>query len=111
LGAAVNYISSLGLAEIQSRVGGLISYLRGGIAEIPGVELYSPGDGDVATGIVAFGLEGVDGREVSGRLRSEWNIITRPISIRHDGVRVSVAFFNTEQELAVLLEAVGCMGS
>ena len=102
---AVHYLERIGPCEIAGQAGAQAAYLRQGLEAIPGVILRSPADTETATGIVTFSIEGMPGREISDAFRNRWNIITRPTGLRFDGVRVSVAFFTTRDELDTVLEA------
>ena len=105
LGAAVEYLSEQGLPRIKARVDGLTARFRNALRDIPGVRIHSPDGGPLATGIVTFGIEGVPGAQISSELRSRWNVIVRSTGIRFDGVRICVAFFNTEEELDTIVYA------
>jgi selenocysteine lyase/cysteine desulfurase len=102
---AARYLTDIGLAEIQRQVRAQTAYLREGLAAIPGVALRSPSDPELSTGIVTFSLDGISGHEISEILTSTDHIITRPTGLRFDGVRISVAFFTSREELDILLEA------
>lgn len=106
---ASRYLESLGLQNIEAHAAEQAAYLRQGLKRIPGVSIVSPETPGLCTGIVTFTLEGMTGPDISQHLRNQWNIITRPTGLRYDGVRVSVAFFTTHEELDILLEAVGCL--
>jgi len=105
LAAAVEYLSELGLLEIEARVRALTARFRDALREIPGVCIHSPDGGPLATGIVTFGIEGIPGRRIASELRTRWNVIVRGTGIRFDGVRICVAFFNTEEELDTIADA------
>jgi len=106
LAAAVEHLSVIGLCEIEARVRELTRRFRDALREIPKVRIYSPDGGPLATGIVAFGIEGVPGREIASELRTRWNVVARSTGIRFDGMRICIAFFNTEEELDTLADAV-----
>ncbi len=59
----------------------------------------------MSTGIVTFQVEGVEGGTISEGLRQR-NIITRSTGLKFSGVRVSVTFFNTEEEQEALDKSV-----
>lgn len=105
LAAAVEHLSGIGLCDIETRVRELARRFRDALREIPGVRIYSPDGGPLATGIVTFGIEGVPGREIASELRTRWNVIARSTGIRFDGMRICIAFFNTEEELDTLADA------
>ena len=107
MGLAIDYINSLGINNIEKRVSKLTEQLRAGLLEIPKVTLRSPVDLDFTTGIVTFSLGNIHGDQLSEEMLKR-NILGRP-SLRHtdiSGLRISTAFFNTENELDFVLNAV-----
>lgn len=104
--AATNYIQQLGVAQIEKRTNSLAARLRLDLASVPGLVIESPQDPEMRTGIVTFRVEGVEGPHISTELRAR-KIITRPTGLKFSGVRVSVSFFTTEEELDALVSAVG----
>ncbi len=107
MGLAIDYINSLGINNIEKRVSKLTEQLRAGLLEIPKVTLRSPVDLGFTTGIVTFSLGNIHGDQLSEEMLKR-NILGRP-SLRHtdiSGLRISTAFFNTENELDFVLNAV-----
>lgn len=102
---AIDYIQGIGIAEISTRMGRLSSLLRDGLKAVPGVVIHSPDLRDTAPGIVAFSVDGMDGRDLNTGLRAR-KIVTRPALLKFSGVRVSPAFFNTEEEVEMVARAV-----
>ncbi len=106
---AVRYLKSLGLDEIEARAQSQANYLREKLKAIGGVRIVSPESPDLSTGLLAFSIEGVSGPDIAQALHHKWNIIMRPTGLRFDGVRISVAFFTTQEELDVVIEAVAAI--
>jgi len=106
---AARYLSELGLQEIAQQADSQGTRLRDALEQIPRVLIGSPEGADTRTSIVTFGIEGMAGRDIALALRSRWNIIVRPTNIRFDGVRVSVAFFTTSEELDMVIDAVATL--
>lgn len=104
--AAVGYLQQLGMAQIEAQVKGLAAKLRGDLKAVPGLVIENPQDAEMCTGIVTFRVEGVEGPQISTELRAR-KIITRPTGLKFSGVRVSVSFFTTQEELDALVGAVG----
>lgn len=114
LGVAVDYALDWGLDAIWGRVRGLGQALRDRLAQLPKVTVLDLGE--VRCGIVSFAVEGVDGAEVQRRLRAEnINVSFSPqrytrIDMEDRGlaeiVRASVHYYNTEEELARLVETL-----
>lgn len=118
LGYGVNFINSLGLANIKLFKYSLIERLIEGMEEIEGVVIYSRKEFDNNSGIAAMNFEGVDSSEVSYILDKEYGIATRaglhcaPLAHKTIGtarqgvVRFSVGCFNTIEDIDYTLEAL-----
>ncbi|HET7036877.1 MAG TPA: aminotransferase class V-fold PLP-dependent enzyme [Thermomicrobiaceae bacterium] len=114
MGAAIEYALGVGIESGWQRLRGLAEQLRAQLAEIPGVQVHDLGR--VRGGIVTFSREGVDSEEIKRRLAAERiNVTTSSIfSTRYDMsarnlgtmVRASTHYYNTEDELARLLDVV-----
>ncbi len=114
LGAAVDYALELGVAETYERVLALASMLRDGLEAIPGVEVRDLGR--ERCGIVTFTLEGVEAQAIKAALRAQGiNVsVSSPSGALLDAlrrdlpemVRASVHYYNSEDEVTRLLEAV-----
>ncbi|MFI7040948.1 aminotransferase class V-fold PLP-dependent enzyme [Microbispora rosea] len=114
LGVAAGYALSLGLDAIEERVTGLAETLRGRLAAIPGVTVHDRGGR--RCGIVTFTVDGHDSGDVAARLSAaKVNVsVSAASSARWDFearalpplVRSSVHYYNTEEELDRLCEAL-----
>ncbi|WP_310739415.1 aminotransferase class V-fold PLP-dependent enzyme [Microbispora sp. H10830] len=114
LGVAADYALSLGLDAIEERVTGLAEALRGRLTAIPGVAVHDRGAR--RCGIVTFTVDGHDSRDVAARLSAaKVNVsVSAAYSARWDFearalpslVRSSVHYYNTEDELDRLCEAL-----
>ncbi len=114
LGAAVDYALALGIDAIAARVVALATSLREQLARLPGLTLHD--QGVERCGIVTFTIDGVDAYELAARLRTEGiNISVSTIDFaRYDFeargleavARASVHYYNTEEELSRLVEAL-----
>ncbi|MFF5207967.1 aminotransferase class V-fold PLP-dependent enzyme [Streptosporangium sp. NPDC000396] len=114
LGAAVDYALSLGIDTIEERVCSLARRLREDLRQVPGVRVCDQGLRQC--GIVTFTVAGMPSAEVHHRL-TEMDINTS-VSLREyarydlaarglpDLVRASVHYYNTDEELRRLVEAV-----
>ena len=111
LGVAVDHALSWGLAEIEARVTALAERLRGLLSERAGVVVHD--QGDRRCGIVTFTLDGVPARELQERFgRAGINtsvtapgqpLLDRPAGEQPSLVRASVHYYNTEDELDLLM--------
>jgi selenocysteine lyase/cysteine desulfurase len=114
LGAAVDHALELGVEAIASRVIALAATLRDRLRAVPGLTLHDRGV--ERCGIVTFTIDGVDEFELAASLRAQHiNISVSTIDFaRYDFeargltavARASVHYYNTEEELARLVDAV-----
>jgi cysteine desulfurase / selenocysteine lyase len=117
LGVAVEYALSLGLEQIAARTSGLAAQLRDMLRAVPAVEVHDKG-ADVC-GIVTFSVAGSAATDVKEALaqRSINTSITGPWFAQFDLpdrgldqlVRASPHYYNTEDELAQLVDVVSAL--
>jgi cysteine desulfurase/selenocysteine lyase len=119
LGAAVDYLSQIGLERVHAHEQRLIAHLLDGIQRIAGIRVYGPKDPARRAGLVSFSVEAVHPHDLSTLLDEQGIAVraghhcTQPLH-RYLGVqstaRASVYLYNTLAEvdrfLDVLAEAV-----
>jgi cysteine desulfurase/selenocysteine lyase len=113
LGAAIDYVSAIGMENIAGYENGLLEYALSELAGIPGLTLV--GSAARRASVISFVLDGY-GNEEAGRRLNEKGIAVRaghhcaqPILRRlgHEGtVRPSIAFYNTAGEIEALARAL-----
>ncbi|MBS0263027.1 MAG: cysteine desulfurase [Planctomycetes bacterium] len=113
LGAALEYVTRLGLSNIAKYEHELLEYATHGLSQVPGVRLVGLARDKV--GVVSFVLPGKKTEEI-GRLLDLEGIAVRAghhcsqPSLRRFGldatVRASFAFYNTKQEIDHLVTAI-----
>lgn len=117
LGAAVDYALAVGMPAIETDLRRKAAILRQKLAAIAGVAVRDIGEAQ--GGIVTFTKDGVTSAEikaalaqakinvsVSGRSSTYLDMTARHLS---DVVRASVHYFNTEEEIDRLAQAVGAI--
>ncbi len=114
LGVAIDYALSLGMIAIQERDRALAALLRRELARLPGVTLHDLGRNPAA--IVTFTVAGHDASAIKAALaEAQINVSTSsPSSTLLDAtarglptvVRASPHYYNTENEVGRLVEAV-----
>ncbi|MBN2177380.1 MAG: aminotransferase class V-fold PLP-dependent enzyme [Demequinaceae bacterium] len=119
LGAAARYAIKIGPPEIESRVVLLGAILRGMLTDIPGVTIRDRGER--LGGIVTFTVDGLTSEQIRVRLRERFintSITTQATAMRSfrardltEVTRVSAHYYNTEEELARVADAVRGMAS
>ena len=102
---AVRSVQQNGMEAVESRAISLAQQLKSMLSEVPGVSVVSPMSEDISSGLTSFQIPGVSPAAAVTRLWEDHKIVTRQIS-ELTGIRISTHFFNTEEELGKLVEAV-----
>jgi cysteine desulfurase/selenocysteine lyase len=71
LGAAVDYLSALGMQAVRAHEKELTAYALERLAEVPGLTVYGPADVEVRGGVAAFTLDAAHPHDVATILDSE----------------------------------------
>jgi cysteine desulfurase/selenocysteine lyase len=118
LGAGVQWLLETGVETIHRRELALVEGLWRGLSEISGVRLYGPPPAEERVGVLSFNLEGWEPTDVAAVLDETFDIQCRPglhcAPWAHQAlgtfpagtVRLSPGFFNTEAEVAAVVDAV-----
>ena len=101
----IRFITGVGVSEIEARNLTLAGRLKNGLVEVPGVKVLSPLEGPGACGLVSFVVEGVEPEQAVSRLWDRRRVVIRPVAFP-SCIRASLDFFNTEEEVDLLLEGV-----
>ncbi|EAZ89385.1 SufS family cysteine desulfurase [Crocosphaera chwakensis] len=111
LGAAVDYLTDIGMDKIHAYEEELTSYLFRKLAEVPNLKVYGPQptkEGKGRAALAAFNIEGIHGSDLSTLLDHEGVAIrsghhcTQPLHRLFDAsgsARVSLYFYNTYEEI------------
>lgn len=115
LGAAVDYLTNLGMEQVEQHEQELVHYLLPRLLEIEGLTLYGPQDPSQHTGVLSFNLEGLHPHDVATALDYEGVAVraghhcTQPLA-RYLGVaatvRASLYLYNTKEDCDKLIEAL-----
>ena len=113
LGAAVDYITGVGLGEIAAHEKDLLAYGTEALSEVPGLRLI--GTAHRKASILSFVIEGAHPHDIGTIVDAEGVAIrtghhcTQPVMDRF-GVpataRASIAMYNTREEIDVLVRAL-----
>ncbi len=113
LGAAAEYLMSLGMENIQAYEAELRAYFSEKIAKLDNIEFYNP---DNTSGPITFNAKGVFAQDAAGYLGAH-NICVRSgnhcAKILHEvigtdqTIRASLYFYNTKEEIDRFIEAAG----
>ena len=107
-GAAISFINDAGPADIEARNIALSSYLKAKLLERGGYDVLSPLEGPGLCGLTSFRSESATSQEIVDRLWEDHRIVARSVG-GVDCVRISSDFYNTEEELDKLMEALSAI--
>ena len=115
LGAAVDYLSLLGMDEVRRHEIEITEYALRRLADVPGVSIFGPMDAQQRGGVVSFELEGVHPHDV-GQLLDTHGVAIRtghhcaqPVMAALDvpaTARASFYIYNTTAEVDALASAL-----
>lgn len=116
LAEAVRYMKTIGFDAIEAQENRLTRIAYEGMMNIPGIRVLGSSDPDNHHGILSFAVDGVHPHDVAEILNAD-NICVRaghhcaqPL-LQYLGTasttRVSLAFYNTEEEIRAFLESLG----
>ncbi len=115
LGTAVRTLMDVGLDVIRDHVAGLSRILREAMIDTPGINVLTPMEPGKSAGVTTLTFDGFSDEDLQGLvawLDSEKNILVKaqwlsaPLRIGHSGMRISVAGFNTEDEIHHLVHSL-----
>ena len=99
---ATKFIEEIGIHNIEERNLDLADSAKAKLSEIPGVTVLSPSERRDSSGLVSFSVAGQTPVSVVERLWENHRIVVRQVN-HPEGVRASLHFFNTEQEVDLLV--------
>ncbi|MFA9192517.1 cysteine desulfurase [Flavobacterium sp. FZUC8N2.13] len=113
LGTAIDYMNEVGFENIQQQELELLAYATKRLLEIEGLRIY--GNSAAKTSVVSFNIEGIHPYDI-GTIIDKLGIAVRtghhcaqPIMNFYEipgTIRASFSFYNTKEEIDVLVEAV-----
>lgn len=101
---AIAYNQGIGGAYIEARSLELADMLKGTLRDLPGITLTGPDEPELSSGLVTFKVAGKEPRQVVEALW-ERHIAGRQVP-EPFGIRLCTAFFNTEDEVQRVAEAL-----
>ena len=102
---SIRFIEGIGVQEIERRNLDLAAYMKQALVEVPGILVLSPMDRHSSSGLVSFAIDGVDPVAAVAQLWERHRAVARSVAFPA-GIRVSLHFFNTEEEVDRVVEAV-----
>ena len=103
---AIRFVQEAGVEEIEERDLDLASQLKQSLGETPGVKVLSSLERGSSSGLVSFAINGYRARRRGYPAMGERHrIVARQVGFP-SGIRVALHFFNTEEEVDQVVEAV-----
>ena len=115
LGAAIDYMETVGVDNIQQHEQELMQYLWPKLTAIPGLTIYGPEKLEQRTGIITFNLEGIHPHDVATAMDMEGvairagNHCAQPLMTRlgcGSSARASFYVYNTTADAEKFVEAL-----
>lgn len=101
---ALEWFDQLGWDWVEARIARLSTCLKEEVARVPGVTVRTPLAWERSSGLTNFEAEGADARALWEYLRDRWRVLVVPLGQHR--LRVSTAYFNTEDEIDRLVSGV-----
>lgn len=115
LGAAVDYLSSLGMERVRAHERELTAYMLARLTEVPGLHVVGPLAAEKRGGLASFTIDGMHAHDIAeladrgGVCMRAGHHCAQPL-MRRLGVgataRASVGVYNTEAEIDALIDAL-----
>lgn len=115
LGAAIDYLTHVGMAQVAEYEQGLASYALTQLQVIPGVIIYGPQDSQRHVGVISFNLAGIHAHDVATALDQEGIAVraghhcAQPLMAALQvaaTVRVSLYLYNTRADIDRLVKTL-----
>lgn len=115
LGAAIDYLNALGMAEVRAHEKEITAYALERMSEVPGLSLVGPADAEVRGGVAAFTLKGIHPHDLASLLDLEGVAIraghhcAQPLHQKlgvNATARASFYVYTEPHEIDALIEAI-----
>lgn len=104
-GKAIEFVEGVGLDAVEARVGELRRRFVAALDALPGVEVLSPADPALGTGLVTARVAGWPCEALQQQLWERHHIVTNVVR-EFNALRFSLAFFTSDEDLATALQAL-----
>jgi selenocysteine lyase/cysteine desulfurase len=108
LGAAIDYISAIGIARVEAHNVALRNQLYEALRSVPKLRVVSAQAGPLASPLLTYTLpDEVDSKAMLARLRDRHNVMVKMVPKQWlNGNRISTHLFNSESDLDKLVAAL-----
>jgi selenocysteine lyase/cysteine desulfurase len=107
LSAAIDFMGAIGLKNVEMRDRALSDRLRQGLAQIPGVKVFTPSDPKLSAGLTLFGIKEVPMNNVQKAIFEHSRVWIRTMSTGNlNACRAATHIYNFPHEVDRLLDSV-----
>lgn len=115
LGAAVDYLTSLGMANVEAHELELATYLHERLSAIDGLTVYGPPKGVARAALAAFNVEGIHANDLSTFIDQDGvairagNHCAQPLHASlgvSSSARASLYMYNTREDVDALVASI-----
>lgn len=108
IGAALTYIKTIGIKNIEARDRMLSDYLKAELVKIPGVRLMTSTSHDLSSpGITTVEVESWQARTIRRTMQDKFHVSVSTDNRDHNnGIRISTHFYNTTEDIDKTIQAL-----
>ena len=108
LGAAIDYLSSIGMAQVEAHNLALRNRLHESLGSLPKLRVVSPPPGPLASPLLTYQLpDSLDSTALYARLLEKHGVVVKVVPKQWlNGNRISTHLFNSERDLDALVGAL-----
>jgi len=107
LGAAIDFINTIGIENVAKRGRELVARFRKGIANTPEIEILTPDSESYSASMITIRIKGKDNLKLNPILAKEKNLRMRGIYENNiNGIRISFSIFNSFEEVDFLVASI-----
>ena len=107
LGAAIDFLTTIGMENVWTRIAALSTAFLNGLQEIPNVEILSPVDSSARSAMITFKMKNLEYLKLQSFLAEKYKLRTRGVGEGGvNALRVSWHLYNSFEEVNRVLEGV-----
>ncbi|MEZ4795850.1 MAG: aminotransferase class V-fold PLP-dependent enzyme [Flavobacteriaceae bacterium] len=107
LGAAIDFINTIGIENVAKRSRELVTRFIKGIADTPEIEILTPESEDYSASMITVRVKGKDNLKLNPELNQTKKLRMRGIYENNiNGIRISFALFNSFDEVDLLVKSL-----
>jgi selenocysteine lyase/cysteine desulfurase len=107
VGAAVDFLTKIGMENVWSRDAALSTAFLNGLKEIPHVEILSPLDQTERSAMITFKMKNIEYLKLQSFLAEKYKLRTRGVGEAGvNGLRISWHIYNSFEEVNRVLEGI-----